>query len=218
MTEKNSPGKMKADEIQILKDQPTKENPYIVESYPYGRLRTQARFYIETNKRYGQRFVKQTLNPKTNRWNKPKKSTYAQIKLAGLNEKNHITHISLSMYSSEEAKIFKEKYWEYLDDHQQKELINIIKMLEVYDKVEWKIEAQKYRDMRTGEITESVNIMEMHHYEQVKVDQDGNVIPVDEEKERKKQSDLNRRLNQTAVINAAKETSWNDALDTFKRG
>ena len=49
------------------------ESAYIVDSYPYGfKLRTEARFWIESNKK-GQRMVFQTLNPKTNQYNKPKK-------------------------------------------------------------------------------------------------------------------------------------------------
>lgn len=50
---------------KILVEQPTQENPFVVESYPYGRFRTQARFWVESVKNKGDRFVKQTLNPKT---------------------------------------------------------------------------------------------------------------------------------------------------------
>ena len=56
--------------------QATPQTPLLVSGYPYGRQRTDARFWIETNKKGESRFVKQTLNPKTSRWNKPKKSTY----------------------------------------------------------------------------------------------------------------------------------------------
>ena len=41
-------------------------------NYPWGfRLRTKVRYWIETTNR-GDRFVKCTLNPKTNQWCKPK--------------------------------------------------------------------------------------------------------------------------------------------------
>lgn len=54
--------------------------PYVVEDYPYGfRLRTQLKAYTEFNNKKGYREVTQTLNPKTNRWNKEKKSTYSTL-------------------------------------------------------------------------------------------------------------------------------------------
>jgi hypothetical protein len=52
---------------------------YVVDDYPYGRSRTQIRYWIESVKNKGDRFCAQTLNPKTGRWNKPKKSTYSAV-------------------------------------------------------------------------------------------------------------------------------------------
>ena len=49
----------------ILEIQPTEENPFIVDSYPYGRLRCICKFWIESVKGKGDRWVKQTQNPKT---------------------------------------------------------------------------------------------------------------------------------------------------------
>jgi len=46
-----------------------------VDDYPYGKKRTKAKFSVETMKNGKQRGVKQTLNPKTGQWNKPKKTT-----------------------------------------------------------------------------------------------------------------------------------------------
>src|SRR4030042_7007253 len=101
-------------EIKILDKQPTEQEPFLVENYPYGyTLRTKIRYWAETTTR-GQRFVSQTLNPKTGLWNKPKKSTYSQIVLIGLNEEEHITYNCLSLYSLEEALNFKEKYSSFL--------------------------------------------------------------------------------------------------------
>ena len=54
------------------------ESAYVVEDYPYGfRLRTTIRYWVETKKGHGQRFVSQTMNPKKTyeHWNKPKAST-----------------------------------------------------------------------------------------------------------------------------------------------
>lgn len=199
--------------ITILKKQPTEQDPYTVDNYPYGyTLRTQIKYWIETTKN-GQRFVSQTLNPKSNLWNNPKKSTYSQIILIGLNEENHITYTGLSMYSSEEAQRFKEKYESYLSDYQKTELINIIKLLEVYDKVEYTVKARKYRNLLTGEVTECINIMELDNYEEVTDD----IQPVDPEKREEKQREINRQINQTAILNASKETNLDSAIKTFKR-
>jgi hypothetical protein len=50
-----------------------------VDSYPYGRLRAEARFSIEFNPKKGFRSVFQTINPKNGRVNKPKLGTYSDI-------------------------------------------------------------------------------------------------------------------------------------------
>ena len=52
---------------------------YLVPDYPYGyTARTKIRYWLEGPKPgKGWRFVSQTENPKTGRWNKPKPSTYA---------------------------------------------------------------------------------------------------------------------------------------------
>jgi len=57
----------------------TQETAYIIEDYPYGRLRTKMRIWVEHSAKHGDRVVRQTLNPKTGKWNKPKKSTYSPI-------------------------------------------------------------------------------------------------------------------------------------------
>src|SRR3990170_1289756 len=52
---------------------------YLVADYPYGfRERTQIRYWLEGKPKKGWRFMSQTLNPKTSRWNKPKASTYTE--------------------------------------------------------------------------------------------------------------------------------------------
>lgn len=75
---------------------------YIVEDYPYGyNLRCTIRYWLEYSKAKGYRMVSQTKNPKNDRWNTPKKSTYCS--LAGclyLDEKNHVQWRGLHLYSS----------------------------------------------------------------------------------------------------------------------
>jgi len=94
--------------IENINPQPTQDNPLTVESYPYGfRLRTKARYYIETTKR-GQRVVFQTLNPKTHTWNNPKKSTYSDIRILYRNTENgHIENSGLSFAYTREGDLEK---------------------------------------------------------------------------------------------------------------
>lgn len=81
----------------------SQETAHLVDDYPYGSLRCQIRFWIEQHPKRGFRFVSQTLNPKTLRWNNPKQGTYSLLAMAMfLDEKNHISHASLSEYSSVE--------------------------------------------------------------------------------------------------------------------
>jgi len=76
----------------------TQANALIVKDYPYGfRLRTQIRYWITTDKKKGDRFYSQTLNPKTQVWNKPKSSTYSAVMIMISNEQEHITYRSISL-------------------------------------------------------------------------------------------------------------------------
>jgi hypothetical protein len=73
---------------------------YVVDDYPYGRHRTQKRFWLESKPKKGWRFVGQTLNPKTQRWNKPKASTYTSLAACMyLDEKEHVQWDGVSEYS-----------------------------------------------------------------------------------------------------------------------
>ena len=65
------------------------ETAFTVDDYPYGfRLRTKIRYWIETKKGHGQRFVSQTLNPKNGKWNTPKFGTYAPLLVLVRNPEN----------------------------------------------------------------------------------------------------------------------------------
>jgi len=62
-----------------------------VSNYPYGfKLRTTLFNYIEFDEKKGYRHCTQTICPKTNRLNKPKKSTYSQLVVRYYDENNHI--------------------------------------------------------------------------------------------------------------------------------
>ena len=92
-------------EQKILNPQPTEKNPYIVEDYPWGFKKCKARFYVESVKKKGDRFVKQTQNPKTLLWCKPKKSTYSAVIVAVIitqDGRDFIKSRSVDMNSSAE--------------------------------------------------------------------------------------------------------------------
>ena len=76
---------------------------YLVDDYPYGfRERTQIRYWLEHKPKKGWRFVSQTLNPKTNRLNKPKASTYMDWGGAMfLDDKGHVHWDGVGPYSDE---------------------------------------------------------------------------------------------------------------------
>ena len=76
---------------------------YVVDDYPYGfRERTQIRYWLEGKPGKGWRFVSQTMNPKTGRWNKPKASTYADWGGAMYkDEKGHVHWDGIGAYSDE---------------------------------------------------------------------------------------------------------------------
>jgi hypothetical protein len=77
---------------------------YVVDDYPYGfHERTQIRYWLEHKPKKGWRFVSQTLNPKTSRWNKPKTSTYTEWGAAMyLDEKGHVQWTGVGPYTDEQ--------------------------------------------------------------------------------------------------------------------
>ena len=76
---------------------------YVVDDYPYGfRERTQIRYWLEHKPGKGWRFVSQTMNPQTGRWNKPKASTYSDWGGAMYkDEKGHVHWDGIGAYSDE---------------------------------------------------------------------------------------------------------------------
>jgi len=104
--------------------EPTEENPYIVESYPYGFKRTSARFWIETKK--GQRVIFQTLNPNTKKWNNIKKGVYSDIRVLYINSSNnHVESTGLDFGYDDNNKLqrFLSIFGSVLTDFQLKRLL-----------------------------------------------------------------------------------------------
>lgn len=77
-----------------------------VENYPYGGKRTTLFDYIEFDLKKGYRHCTQTINPKTNQLNNPKKSTYHVIMVRWYDEEtNHIKTGSFSLNGDKELNL-----------------------------------------------------------------------------------------------------------------
>jgi len=78
----------------------------ISENYPYGfNLKTQKTDWIEFHPKHGFRHLSQTINPKTGRANNPKKSTYYQVALLGINEDQHCKFWACGFNGQDQMKI-----------------------------------------------------------------------------------------------------------------
>lgn len=77
---------------------------YVVDDYPYGFVaRTTIRYWLEMKPKKGWRFVSQTKNPKTGKWNKPKASTYTEWGAAMfLDDKGHVHWDGVGVYSDDQ--------------------------------------------------------------------------------------------------------------------
>jgi hypothetical protein len=77
------------------------DSAFVVDDYPYGfNKRCKIRYWLESTPKKGFRFVSQTENPKTMRWNAPKKSTYALIAACLYkDDQDHVTWDQLNEYS-----------------------------------------------------------------------------------------------------------------------
>lgn len=100
------------------------ETAVVVPDYPYGfRLRTQIRYWTETKKGFGQRFMSQTLNPKNGKWNKPKAGVYYPIVVitqeeAGDPNVGYVAYRALNVWTKTEdieslERVFPEAFGEY---------------------------------------------------------------------------------------------------------
>lgn len=75
-----------------------------VSNYPYGfKLKTDATFSIEFDKKKGFRSVFQTIDPRNGRTNKPKKSTYSQLVCQYKDENGHIKTLGFNIYGFEDV-------------------------------------------------------------------------------------------------------------------
>jgi hypothetical protein len=126
-------------ENKYLYGHDSQETAYVVDDYPWGfRLRTKIRYWIETKdaSNGGQRFVSQTLNPKTNQWCAPKKSTYSPILVMFLNEDDHVKCSGLNRYNDLDVlNKFKESHLNNLSGFQKDQLKRLLATREVMQHV-----------------------------------------------------------------------------------
>ena len=73
-----------------------------VDNYPYGfKLKTTLFHELEFNAKKGYRVVTTTINPKTDKLNKPKKSTYSPLIVRFYNEDGHIKNMHFDFNGAE---------------------------------------------------------------------------------------------------------------------
>lgn len=108
-----------------------------VPNYPYGfKLKTTLYDYVEFDKKKGYRHVKQTMNPKTNRLNAPKKSTYYDFFLRTKDEKGHIKIATINFNVQFEklnnvAKLISQIYNYLTNEEKQYIIATFIKYLKI---------------------------------------------------------------------------------------
>lgn len=89
--------------VKVLSGHTSQETAFLVEDYPYGRLRCKIRYWLERKETKGFRFVSQTENPKNGRWNAPKMGTYVDLCAnMYIDEKGHCTWACVTSYSDAE--------------------------------------------------------------------------------------------------------------------
>jgi hypothetical protein len=111
-----------------LKFLPTTEK-IISENYPYGfREKTTKTDYLEFSATFGFRHCSTTINPKTGRVNKPKKSTYYAIMLLATDENKHCKTMVLDFYGDNG----KDKVIEFLSNQDNFNLFTTKEMEFIY--------------------------------------------------------------------------------------
>jgi hypothetical protein len=139
----------------------SEDDPFIIEDYPWGyRLRTQVRVWMECRKGHGMRVCRQTQDPRTGRWCKPKKSTYSCVLGFYLNEEGRIKTCGLSAggWSKEEAIVaFEEFYAEIGLTDFQKDRIKYIRATNVMnDVIDYSIHREGDGPVQTKEEQEAI--------------------------------------------------------------
>jgi hypothetical protein len=115
--------------VKVLSGHTSPDTAFVVDDYPYGfRLRCKMRYWIETTK-HGQRVVSQTTNPKRGGvWNKPKASTYSDIRVLFLDEQGHVQNDGLHFYAdADQIAKFEAVYGEALTSERDQKHLRTLK-------------------------------------------------------------------------------------------
>jgi len=109
--------------MDIIYNKDSFDNAIEVDNYPWGfKFKTKRRYWIETAKK-GDRLCFQTLNPKTNKWCKPKKRTYDSVLVLYFDENDHVKTYGFHAYNRKAVYEFEKKVdVEKLNDDQRKKL------------------------------------------------------------------------------------------------
>lgn len=151
---------------------------YVVADYPYGfTAGTQIRYWVETTK-HGDRMCAQTMNPKTERWNKPKKTTYLQVGALFLNEDGHVKWTGVDYNGKQE---WLDKFVAAVElDLTDLQLERIAKIRgyeaamrkvkwEVVETTNWTAEQRAERDAEQAKENQALNLMIAVHTAQERV-------------------------------------------------
>jgi hypothetical protein len=127
--------------MNIIYNKDSFDNAIEVENYPWGfKFKTKRRYWIETTKR-GDRLCFQTLNPKTNKWCKPKKRTYDSVLVLYFDENDHVKTYGFHEYSRKDVYKFEKKVdVEKLNNNQRKKLCEAKAINHVYKDVTFSFE------------------------------------------------------------------------------
>ena len=111
-----------------------------VDNYPWGyTLKTKRRYWVETTK-HGDRLVYCTLNPKNNRWCKPKKNTYSGVLVLYRDENDYVQSYGIGKYNADQdrlANLVEELDYNKLTDMQKATICEYNSVAEVLKKVTW---------------------------------------------------------------------------------
>lgn len=147
------------------------ESALEVDGYPWGfRLRTKKRYWLETTK-HGDRLVSVTMDPRTGKWCKPKKSTYSDVGI--LTRETATGYISWHEWSMAYSSLRSlERFLDFSGAHSWKpeQLSKFAEGRAVYKTREYvhvKIRSREFRHKVTGEVVTTVPIFELGDYEEV---------------------------------------------------
>ena len=134
--------------IKVLDGHTSPETAFVVESYPYGRLRCQKRYWLETGEKgagKGQvRCLSQTTNPKASNQfdataSKPKAGIYHDFGVLFMDENDHVHFDAVSFMTGwyENIKSFYDKYWNMMSAGQKDQFAKLYAIAEKIHNKYW---------------------------------------------------------------------------------